>query len=35
VTSKIIEHDSNGNRVVPNPKDPLGIFDDAPKPKKN
>jgi len=27
VTSKIIKYDANGNRVEPNPKDPLGILD--------
>jgi hypothetical protein len=34
VASKIIEYDSSGNRVVPDPKDPLGILD-TPKPRKN
>jgi hypothetical protein len=32
VTSKIISYDSQGNRVPPDPKDPLGILD-KPKPK--
>ena|SRR3984893_10950440 len=32
VTSKIIKYDSHGNRVEPDPKDPLGIRD---KPKPN
>jgi hypothetical protein len=32
VTSKIINYDSQGNRIPPDPKDPLGIFD-SPKPK--
>jgi hypothetical protein len=32
VTSKIINYDSHGNRVPPDPKDPLGILD-KPQPK--
>jgi hypothetical protein len=32
VTSKIIKYDSQGNRVPPDPKDPLGILDNS-KPK--
>ena len=27
VTSKIIKFDANGNRIEPDPKDPLGILD--------
>ena len=32
VTSKIIRYDSHGNRVEPDPKDPLGLFE-KPNPK--
>jgi hypothetical protein len=31
VTSKIVRYDANGNRVEPDPKDPLGLFDSKPE----